>query len=202
MYRPHFIPTKTIREKMRIFEQDETNLDDRIVPNGNSTYASAPAQHQQRRASSAELHAPHPTGPGAGMMRPISTSQSVMTDAQGLIVPKKLANPVLESIDRQNLHREMMFNQKIGKSVLNQKSELQRALEKQKERQVLAAQNLAKQTEQTIATELGRVIMQRAQRLEQQKGGSGTGGTDPTGGSINPEYLNARAKLRATVDTK
>lgn len=47
------------------------------------------------------------------MMRPISTSQSVMTDAQGLIVPKKLANPVLESIDRQNLHREMMFNQKM-----------------------------------------------------------------------------------------
>ncbi|XP_035903501.1 protein FAM107B [Anopheles stephensi] len=136
------------------------------------------------------------------MMRPISTSQSVMTDAQGLIVPKKLVNPVLESIDRQNLHREMMFNQKIGKSVLNQKSELQRALEKQKERQVLAAQNLAKQTEQTIATELGRVIMQRAQRLEQQKGGSGTGGNDPTAGSINPEYLNARAKLRATVDTK
>uniref|UniRef100_A0A182XY68 Uncharacterized protein n=2 Tax=Anopheles stephensi TaxID=30069 RepID=A0A182XY68_ANOST len=201
MYRPHFIPTKTIREKMRIFEQDETNLDDRIVPT--STQANQ-THHQQRRASSAELHsaATRSGSPGAGMMRPISTSQSVMTDAQGLIVPKKLVNPVLESIDRQNLHREMMFNQKIGKSVLNQKSELQRALEKQKERQVLAAQNLAKQTEQTIATELGRVIMQRAQRLEQQKGGSGTGGNDPTAGSINPEYLNARAKLRATVDTK
>ncbi|XP_049281808.1 protein FAM107B isoform X2 [Anopheles funestus] len=202
MYRPHFIPTKTIREKMRIFEQDETNLDDRIVPPGNSIHASH--IHQQRRASSIDLltTANSSSGPGAGMMRPISSSQSVMTDAQGLIVPKKLVNPVLESIDRQNLHREMMFNQKIGKSVLNQKSELQRALEKQKERQVLAAQNLAKQTEQTIASELGRVIMQRAQRLEQQKGGSGTGATDPTGGSINPEYLNARAKLRATVDTK
>ncbi|XP_053678729.1 protein FAM107B [Anopheles nili] len=136
------------------------------------------------------------------MMRPINSNQSVMTDAQGLIVPKKLVNPVLESIDRQNLHREMMFNQKIGKSVLNQKTELQRALEKQKERQVLAAQNLTKQTEQTIASELGRVIMQRAQRLEQQKGGSGTAGAEPPGGSINPEYLNARAKLRATVDTK
>ncbi|XP_053657659.1 LOW QUALITY PROTEIN: protein FAM107B [Anopheles marshallii] len=181
--------------------EDETNLDDRIVPTGNSIHASQ--IHQQRRASSVDpLTSANSSGPGAGMMRPISSNQSVMTDAQGLIVPKKLVNPVLESIDRQNLHREMMFNQKIGKSVLNQKSELQRALEKQKERQVLAAQNLAKQTEQTIASELGRVIMQRAQRLEQQKGGSGTGPTDPTGGSINPEYLNARAKLRATVDTK
>ncbi|XP_050071047.1 protein FAM107B [Anopheles maculipalpis] len=197
-----YIPDKYLILSQIEDMQDETNLDDRIVPAGNTTQSNP--NHQQRRASSAELinAANRPGSPGAGMMRPISSSQSVMTDAQGLIVPKKLVNPVLESIDRQNLHREMMFNQKIGKSVLNQKSELQRALEKQKERQVLAAQNLAKQTEHTIASELGRVIMQRAQRLEQQKGGSGTGPTDPTAGSINPEYLNARAKLRATVDTK
>ncbi|XP_058127927.1 protein FAM107B [Anopheles ziemanni] len=138
------------------------------------------------------------------MMPPINSNPNAMTDAQGLILPKKLVNPVLESMDRQNLHRELMFNQKIGKSVLNQKSELQRALEKQKERQVLTAQNLAKQTEQSIASELGRVIMQRAQRLEQQKaaGGGANGGPDATSASINPEYLNARAKLRATVDTK
>ncbi|XP_052867825.1 protein FAM107B [Anopheles cruzii] len=137
-------------------------------------------------------------------MPPINSSQSVMTDSQGLILPKKLVNPVLESMDRQNLHRELKFNQKIGKSVLNQKSELQRALEKQKERQVLAAQNLTKQqqAEQTIASELGRVIMHRAQRLEQQKMGGGGGNGTETGGSINPEYLNVRAKLRATVDTK
>uniref|UniRef100_A0A182N1B7 Uncharacterized protein n=1 Tax=Anopheles dirus TaxID=7168 RepID=A0A182N1B7_9DIPT len=207
MYRPHFIPTKTIREKMRIFEQDETTLDDSIVTAGHITQTHQQPHQQQRRVSLGDGRvAPassHPaSGPAVAMMRPMNTSQSVMTDAQGLIVPKKLVNPVLESIDRQNLHREMMFNQKIGKSVLNQKSELQRALEKQKERQVLAAQTLTKQTEQTIASELGRVIMQRAQRLEQQKGGSGTGGPDATGGSINPEYLNARAKLRATVDTK
>lgn len=137
-----------------------------------------------------------------GMMPPINSNPNAMTDAQGLILPKKLVNPVLESMDRQNLHRELMFNQKIGKSVLNQKSELQRALEKQKERQVLTAQNLAKQTEQSIASELGRVIMQRAQRLEQQKAAGANGGPDATSASINPEYLNARAKLRATVDTK
>lgn len=127
-----------------------------------------------------------------------------MTDSQGLIVPKKLINPCVDSMDRQNLHRELMFNQKMGKSVLNQKSELQRALEKQKERQVLAAQNLAKQqaAENSIANELGRVIMQRAARLEQKNlaaaaaAGSGQGTDQPD--SINPEYLNARAKLRAT----
>lgn len=143
-------------------------------------------------------------------MPPINRNDSqqgghTMTDSQGLIVPKKLINPCVDSMDRQNLHRELMFNQKMGKSVLNQKSELQRALEKQKERQVLAAQNLAKQqaAENSIANELGRVIMQRAARIEQKNlaaaaaAGSGSQ-ADQHPDSINPEYLNARAKLRAT----
>ncbi|XP_055622910.1 protein FAM107B isoform X2 [Toxorhynchites rutilus septentrionalis] len=138
------------------------------------------------------------------MMPPINhaAASGAMTDAQGLIVPKKITNPCLESMDRQNLHRELMFNQKMGKNVLNQKSELQRALEKQKERQVLAAQNLAKQQaqEQSIANELGRVIMQRAARLEQKNlAAAAAGNQQDQADSINPEYLNARAKLRATT---
>lgn len=49
------------------------------------------------------------------MMPPMQQSQSapVPTDSHGLIVPKKLANPCLESSDRKNLHRELMFNQKM-----------------------------------------------------------------------------------------
>lgn len=31
----------------------------------------------------------------------------------GLILPKKLVNPCLDSSDRQNLHRELLFNQKV-----------------------------------------------------------------------------------------
>lgn len=31
----------------------------------------------------------------------------------GLIMPRKLANPVLESADRKSLHRELLFNQKM-----------------------------------------------------------------------------------------
>lgn len=46
------------------------------------------------------------------MMPPMQHSQPD-TDSQGLIVPKKLANPCLESSDRKNLHRELMFNQKV-----------------------------------------------------------------------------------------
>lgn len=31
----------------------------------------------------------------------------------GLILPKKLLNPCLESKERKNLHRELLFNQKM-----------------------------------------------------------------------------------------
>nr|XP_019530379.2 protein FAM107B [Aedes albopictus] len=214
MFRPQLNPSQNIREKMRLFEQD-ASLDEfgqyqphplhhrrrySDTSNNNSSrssssvsYGGGPYQSQ----SHAEL-GPNLTG---RMMPPINHSQAVMTDSQGLIVPKKLANPCIESMDRQNLHRELMFNQKMGKSVLNQKSELQRALEKQKERQVLAAQNLAKQQaqEHTISNELGRVIMQRAARLEQKNlAAAAAGSQQDQPDSINPEYLNARAKLRAT----
>ena len=48
------------------------------------------------------------------MMPPLQSPPSgVLTDAQGLIVPKKIGNPCLESSDRQSLHRELLFNQKM-----------------------------------------------------------------------------------------
>lgn len=40
-------------------------------------------------------------------------SSNIVRDEEGLIVPKKLINPCLESSDRQNLHRELLFNQKM-----------------------------------------------------------------------------------------
>jgi Protein of unknown function (DUF1151) len=48
------------------------------------------------------------------MMPPLpSPTPGVMTDAQGLIIPKKLTNPCLIDPERQSLHRELMFNQKM-----------------------------------------------------------------------------------------
>lgn len=37
----------------------------------------------------------------------------VQTDANGLILPKKLINPCLTSTDRKQLHRELKFNTKM-----------------------------------------------------------------------------------------
>lgn len=138
----------------------------------------------------------------SNMMPPLQPPQGVVTDQDGLIVPKKLMNPCLESSDRQNLHRELMFNQKLGKSVLNQKSELQKALQKQKERQMMSEQkqiHIQHKTD-TVNGELERAILQRAQRLESSQKSMST--QEDINGQLNPEYLTARAKLRHTIDTK
>ncbi|CAH1966536.1 unnamed protein product [Acanthoscelides obtectus] len=111
----------------------------------------------------------------------------------GLILPRKPANPVKENTDRQNLHRELLFNQKVGKNVLNQKTELQKALEKQKD-------NLAKkELESYIASktpELEKVIADRAKRLQSSPD------KDEDDKVINKELLEVRMKLKTRNDVK
>lgn len=36
----------------------------------------------------------------------------VVVDKEGLVVPRKPANPCIESMERRDLHRELMFHQK------------------------------------------------------------------------------------------
>jgi len=125
---------------------------------------------------------------------PHPPSQAHLTQ-EGLIIPRKLPNPILENTDRQNLHRELMFNQKIGKNVLNQKSELQKALEKHKD-------NIAKKEfENHVATkayELDKVIADRAKR--RQDAAPVVDNDDDKG--LSKEFLEARAKLRARTESK
>jgi hypothetical protein len=113
----------------------------------------------------------------------------------GLIIPRKPPNPVKDNSERQNLHKELMFNQKIGKNVLNQKSELQRALEKQKE-------NLAKkEMENHMATrtpELEKVIADRAKRLQANTNDD----KNEDDKVINKEFQQARMKLKNRSDSK
>lgn len=136
------------------------------------------------------------------MMMSSPQTGGINTDSDGLILPKKLINPCLESTDRRDLHRELRFNQKVGRNVLNQKSELQKAMEKQKERQILAQQqqNLRDDTEAGLKNELNRVIMERAQKNEKKN--SSNQDHDQLDSHVNPEYLNARAKLRTRIDMK
>jgi len=54
-------------------------------------------------------------------------------DESGLIIPRKAIHPVMESRERKELQRELVFNQKVGKNVLDTKCELTKALEKRKD---------------------------------------------------------------------
>ncbi|XP_020812328.1 protein FAM107B isoform X1 [Drosophila serrata] len=130
---------------------------------------------------------------------PPATPTGVQTDQDGLILPKKLINPCMENTDRKELHRELKFNARIGKSVLNQKSELQRAYDKQKERHAAAEQH-SPDTEIVggipgLKGELGRVIMERAQKHEAAAQKQDQEDAEERQ-YVNPEYLNVRAKLR------
>ncbi|XP_037960734.1 protein FAM107B [Teleopsis dalmanni] len=134
-----------------------------------------------------------------------SPPPGVQTDADGLILPKKLINPCLESSDRKQLHRELKFNNKVGKSVLNQKTELQRAYEKQKERQQQHNQTREDQSPTVgLKSELNRVIMERAQKhaCHDNHSNSSVDIDEDEKQYVNPEYLNVRAKLRTGQRTE
>ncbi|KAI9584193.1 protein FAM107B isoform X1 [Glossina fuscipes] len=138
-------------------------------------------------------------GPPTGIMMS-SPPSGVQTDAEGLILPKKLINPCLESTDRKQLHRELKFTTKMGINVLNQKSELQRAYEKQREKQLQQQQHDQHSPTIGLKGELSRVIMERAQKHEQARQQETENDEDKQ--YVNPEYLNIKAKLKQTTDFK
>lgn len=86
------------------------------------------------------------------------------------------------------------FSYFSGKNVLNQKTELQRALEKQKERHVISAQNEMNKDCHTssLQGELGKVIIERAQKNKTKDEQN----TCTNSVELNEEYLKVRAKLR------
>ncbi|XP_050437533.1 uncharacterized protein LOC126843795 [Adelges cooleyi] len=110
----------------------------------------------------------------------------------GLILPRKTVNPCLTSAEHQNLHRELLFNQKIGKSVLGQKSELQKALEKHKRAQT---QKELEQQKNSCRTSFERMIEERAKKIESQMEKMDVKDKDED----KPEFLQVHAKLRAKM---
>ncbi|XP_018300816.1 uncharacterized protein [Mycetomoellerius zeteki] len=117
----------------------------------------------------------------------------------GLILPRKPYNPCLISTNHKDLHRELLFNQKIGKNVLNQKSELQRALEKQRE---AASRREAERIREESykddpRTALQRAIEQRARHVQLTQEQSRATTEPPTN-----LLITARAKLRPRTESQ
>ncbi|XP_071035404.1 uncharacterized protein [Parasteatoda tepidariorum] len=89
-------------------------------------------------------------------------SQSL--EEQDLIKPKKPSNPYLESTERKMLHKELAFKQKYGQSSINQRSELQRALEKFTEEKVKKDLAASRQSS------LEKILEQQARKIEMYEG--------------------------------
>lgn len=80
-----------------------------------------------------------------------------------------------------------------GKNVLNQKTELQKALQRQKERQYIAA-HTESPSNSPLQEELRKIITERAQKLEDPSKEIDNSNSS----EFNEEYLKARAKLRSS----
>ncbi|EFX76256.1 hypothetical protein DAPPUDRAFT_322434 [Daphnia pulex] len=123
----------------------------------------------------------------------------VVMDKEGLVVPRKPPNPCIASMERRDLHRELAFHQKTGKAVLNQKSELQRALQKQRE--VQSRKEVEKERLSTRSA-LEITLEKRAQRLEELERGFTTNESkqQPMSPESTNEFLRMHAKLRGRVE--
>ncbi|XP_017890015.1 uncharacterized protein LOC108630928 isoform X2 [Ceratina calcarata] len=117
----------------------------------------------------------------------------------GLILPRKPYNPYLTSSNHKDLRRELLFNQKVGKNVLNQKSELQRALEKHREAvsRKEAERNREENFKDDPRSALQRAIEQRAKHIEMTLEQS-----QPTTEPPSNLLITARAKLRPRTDSQ
>ncbi|KAK3101517.1 hypothetical protein FSP39_004158 [Pinctada imbricata] len=82
-----------------------------------------------------------------------------------LIRPKKLVNPCIESRERMALHKELLHNYKVGKNIL-EKPELQKVLEKRKEKQRVDEWESQKKTS-TKRTSLEMKLEQQRQKEHQ-----------------------------------
>ncbi|XP_030072010.1 protein FAM107B [Microcaecilia unicolor] len=87
----------------------------------------------------------------------------IEADNPELIRPKKMINPVKTSRNHQDLHRELLMNQKRGLAPQN-KPELQKVMEKRKRDQVIKQKE---EEAQKKKSDLEIELQKRQQKLEQ-----------------------------------
>lgn len=111
---------------------------------------------------------------------------------QGLIEPKKLRNPNLESREKMDLHKELLYNSKMGIDILNQKSEFKRELEKRREKQH------ARDKEEYLRskrTSFDLQLQKQADKIKEQEEHHDQQAEEE---SKKPEFFKIHARIRST----
>jgi len=123
-------------------------------------------------------------------------------DDNGMVMPKKLYNPCMESRECQDLQREIKWNAKAGISVLNTKTELERAMEK-RSRHIKEKQRVIEEESKQKQSPFQKMLDDRAKRLErlESQNGEEGGHSSEDSGHCSPEpeneFLKVHAKLNA-----
>merc|ERR1712048_935762 len=93
-----------------------------------------------------------------------SPTSDTAKDENGLILPRKIVNPCIQSPFRRDLNREIRWNTDKGINVLNTKSELEKAFAKHKKN--LNEKKKEQETAESFTGEFQKMIAERARRLE------------------------------------
>jgi len=121
-------------------------------------------------------------------------------DEDGLILPRKVANPCLQSRGRQQLNREIRWNTDKGISVLNTKSELEKVFAKHKK---ASEQKRIKEVSQTEEPdEFKRMLAERAKRLEKSCVEGSEGGDTRLAGEAESELARVFSQLSSRQTDK
>merc|ERR1711892_493945 len=86
----------------------------------------------------------------------------VLKDENGLILPRKISNPCIQSSAVRHVHSEIRWNSNKGINVLNNKSELEKVLTKHRR-----ASEQKQEAENEVEDEFHRMITERAKRLQE-----------------------------------
>ncbi|KAG8577014.1 hypothetical protein GDO81_010042 [Engystomops pustulosus] len=113
----------------------------------------------------------------------------IESDNPELIKPHKLVNPVKGSRNHQDLHRELLMNQKRGLSPQN-KPELQKVMEKRKRDQVIKQQ---KEEAEQKKSDFELELQKRHQKLEEMEMEKNKTEEEQEN---KPEFLKVKGNLR------
>ncbi|KAI1294838.1 hypothetical protein HDE_05827 [Halotydeus destructor] len=181
-----------------------------VEPDGSLEHSGSPLRNNKvtsnQQIVSADLNEAH-LSPIKRMSSPNSANHVLLSE-EGLVLPKKLVNPCLESREKLDLHRELMFNQKIGKSVLGQKTELQKVMEKrldnqkrkeleEKDKILVGRRNSFERKLEEQASKLRAIEMDEENR---RSNSSSKGSSRPSSTTPEPEleFFKIHAKLHAS----
>jgi len=121
----------------------------------------------------------------------------VQVDENGLIIPKKLYNPCLNSKETKDLTKQIRWNAKVGINPL-EKSELSKVMSDRRQKQNALERRKEIEVEQTP---FQKMIQDRAKRMERIEQAAAHGATESSedSGNSSPEPGNEFLKVVAKM---